>query len=72
MTDCKRFLREKSENYIGIINLCLKMVLKKCIAWQQYCFGLCHSMLLDIGQDHQEYPTVHSGGVSRGVGISDM
>ena len=39
--------------------------------------GLCHSILIDLGQDHQQHPTVHTkgglaGGGSVAVGVSDM
>ena len=27
---------------------------------------LCHSLLMDLGHNQQQHPTVHSGGVSRG------
>ena len=29
--------------------------------------GICHSILIDLGQDHQQHPTLHSGGIA-GVG----
>ena len=40
--------------------------------------GLQNSLLMGLGQDHQQYPAVHTGGVNRGrfvalaVGNSDM
>ena len=41
-------------------------------------FSPCNSLLMGLGQDQQQHPTVHIGGISRGgsvavaVGVRDM
>ena len=37
----------------------------KSAAWIFLFLFFCHSLLIDPGQDRQQHPTVHSGGVSR-------
>jgi hypothetical protein len=41
--------------------------LKNCRAKKKIFFGLCHSLLMVLGQDQQHHPTVHSWGGSRGM-----
>ena len=35
-------------------------------AAQEFVCRLCDSLLIGIGQDQQQHPAVHTGGVSRG------
>ena len=43
-----------------------------------FFFYLCYSLLMNLGQDWHQHPTVHSGELARGgsvavtVGVSDM
>ena len=36
-------------------------MVENCGAEKSKFLDLCHSLLMDLGQDHQKYPTVHSG-----------
>ena len=61
-----RFLREKLWNDIGLRfwNLALKWWLLPRRFFIIF-FGLCHSLLMDIGKDQQQHPSVHSGRLSK-------
>ena len=58
-------------------NFGLEMV-KNCRAEKSNFFGLHYSLLMHLGQDQQQHPTVNRGGVSKGgsvavaVGVSDI
>ena len=39
---------------------------KKIRTGKSLILGLCHSLLMDLGQDQQQQSTAHSGGVSSG------
>ena len=41
-------------------------MVQNCSQEKKYFFGLCHPLMMDLGHDQQQHPTVHSGGVSRG------
>ena len=63
----KIFLREKFIKAIGLrfSDYGSEMVENRC-AKKNLLLGLCHSLWMDLGQDHQQHPTVNSGGVSWG------
>ena len=66
-------LREKpnKKNWVNKNNITLRHRVYK-------CFGLRNSLLMGVGQDQQQHPAEHNGGVSRervvavAVGGSDM
>ena len=51
-------------NWCQICHLGSEMV-KNCHAKKSLFLGLCKSLLMGLGQDQQQHPSVHSGGVSR-------
>ena len=44
----------------------LKIAAKNCFLF----VSLCHLLLMDLGQDQQQHPTVHSGGNIRYVAVA--
>ena len=62
----KRFLRKKFRKDIGLrFSNCGSEMVKNGHAKKSFFFGLRHSLLMDLGHNQQQHPTVHSGGVSR-------
>ena len=33
-------------------------------------FGICHSLMMDLGHNHQQHLSVHSGGISIGGSVA--
>ena len=61
------YLSSKSINLkstTGMVKIVTKHLL--ILIWKKYIFFICCSLLMDLGQYQQQYPTVHSGGISRG------
>ena len=56
----KGFLREKLRKDIGLkfCDFCLKMVKNHRTV---FLLGLCHSWLMDLGNNQQQHPTVYGG-----------
>ena len=63
----KKFLREKlgKDIGLGICNFSSEMVENRRTDKSLFS-GLCNTLLIDLVQDHQQHPAVHSGGFSRG------
>ena len=62
---------------LRICRFCSEMVNNRHVIF--FCFwGLCNSLLMDLGQEPQQHPALHSEGLAVGgsvavaVGISDM
>ena len=62
-----RFVREQFRKNIGfrVIDFGSAMLNIRRMEQKGNFWVLLHSLLMDLGQDQQKHPAVHSGGVSR-------